>query len=717
MATLQQAVAKTFLTPHIGDPRSPTNRSRGYLTLERAGLLEPDGLASLSQLTVLSLRYAEGEPISVIIGWLADLLMDTPWIETAIDKTYVDRDSKDAETYYRCAAHLLESAWHAGMYTLFMGSGGYRIALSTEAKDAVPDVLKPTLDKSTSRFPFAEWEGEYCTDSDRHLITNRTLPRTDLLINVAQKPMWLNALHRLESTAFAINAEVLSIATRLQPNLKHSGSSDKARDSNKRRFESVLRQAQELDGDSFYRRIQADARGRFVDSAATVTHTGDDLQRALVQFAKPVKIERESDIEYLWLHLANTLGLKGSMQDRIDEAKAYRSEVLRWASDPVGTFSAWGQYEDKWQLIRTAIEFREIQRSGLTSLPISLDQNASAYQHLALLYRSKDLAINSNLTDKYVHMYAVIADKVNAPEIERADLIKIVKKVTMPRMYGGRDSTAEKAIAAMREDIAVLRTMYDDAMVSAEMDEYITTRKIKIKGTKDQTDVVEVGYEPFEYGRNYDYIDSNGEVYKDALKPRTDKSIFARAISLAYGGLVQQVLTALKAVVPEENVFRETVNAKALAEAKNSGHVQWVSASGFPVHIRKSKTSKYRIELRLGFQKVKLVFYRYRGELSERRTASATVPGVIHSLDAAVMHRVATEFNHDAPLISNHDSFSTLLPYASELQKAFSEALIWAHADDQLLDWTRQIHAELPESIGGLHTPETLVTTTTNALN
>lgn len=707
------------LKDHILDSRSASKPTEGYMLLKELGLFEPEYLPTLAHYTMSVIRLSEGRPLTSSIGSLGELLRDSK--EFPPDVAVLD-----TEDAFKMATHLIESAWHAEGWTEYLDKKGY--ILTTVGSPLVPEGVKPKIDRATAHNPFDAWSNPYDPHSGRALISNRTLSFKELRSNMDKGPEWLRAVNRLEQTAFAINLDILDIARAVELNIKFEGSA-KAKASKRRSYKQTLSQAKLLSEAPFYRRITCDYRGRLTDAASRVAHSGDDLQRAMVEFSERATIDAKS-MEFLWLHLANCLDIKGSVDDRVTQAKGYRKQIRAWANDPIGTFIEWGQFDSKFQLIRCALEFKYISLPGsinLTSLPISIDQNASAYQHIALLYRDPELARLSNLTDEYCHIYSEIAQVVEHDTgLTHKEMTKVVKAVAMPRVYGGTARSAESKLRKLSEEIPTLSDMIESVMDTPEMIEFRSKRVLKLKGGE----IKEIEIDP-ESAVDFDLVKSGGyawydsddrnKAYMHAYKPRTSKEKYSRASSMAFKELITAVLDALNEIVPTENIFRTTVKRAARYAVKARGSASWVSPSGFPVHCVKHQTERARAILRLDIQPdgtrrhISLSLTKTLDAVAVAKTANAVVPGIVHSLDAAVLHHTANEFDATLPLTCNHDSFSTLAPHVRELQILLSDSLVWAHRTDQLEKITTGFG--MPETVSALHTPDQLVATTTNAFN
>ena len=105
--------------------------------------------------------------------------------------------------------------------------------------------------------------------------------------------------------------------------------------------------------------------------------------------------------------------------------------------------------------------------------------------------------------------------------------------------------------------------------------------------------------------------------------------------------------------------------------------VCWVSPSGLPVanSYQKPRTSRVRLYL-LGHSPRSKISVGWQPEQRFSKAESAIAPNYIHSLDAAHLVRVANACaRHRIPVVTIHDSYSTLPPYADRLREILLEEL------------------------------------------
>jgi len=292
-----------------------------------------------------------------------------------------------------------------------------------------------------------------------------------------QPRQWVNAVHALESVGYRVSQDLLNIAEaidedkdrRLPDDLEHFEEKVKSldyrldclgkEDAKRKEVESArrdlvteqriikarrsvfsraIKRARQTGGKTFYHRVFADYRGRLYLHSIGLSFQGNDIQRALIEFAEGRKVAKP-DWKFIWLHLANTWGEKGSWQERVKTAKSMQADVLRFAQNPIQTYDEWSRAGDKWQFIRTCFEIRDLldNPDRDSHLICEIDQSTSALQHMALVMDDPQMMRQVNFGPEFSDIYQIIGDSLElngeaSPQHRR----KIAKAALIPFGYG-----------------------------------------------------------------------------------------------------------------------------------------------------------------------------------------------------------------------------------------------------------------------------------------
>jgi DNA-directed RNA polymerase len=131
--------------------------------------------------------------------------------------------------------------------------------------------------------------------------------------------------------------------------------------------------------------------------------------------------------------------LKGKWEERVEEAKALESNIVRYANNPLKTHDEWSQAADKWQFLRACFEIRDVLENPdhQSHLICELDQSTSCLQHMALVLDDVEMMVKVNLGPEYSDIYQIIGDDLELEgEVSPQHRRKIVKTALVPFGYG-----------------------------------------------------------------------------------------------------------------------------------------------------------------------------------------------------------------------------------------------------------------------------------------
>lgn len=200
--------------------------------------------------------------------------------------------------------------------------------------------------------------------------------------------------------------------------------------------------------------MYADFRGRLYYLPNNLTPAGDDLQRALLLFAKP-KALGQNGLKALKQHAANCYGNKVdklSFADReafIDEKLAHLIESARSPLD----YEFWMQADEPFKFLAACYELEAAYALDdptlyCSALPVARDGSCNGLQHWSAILRDEKTAAQVNLYDaeKPSDIYATVAEtlkrKLSDFKSEEAEFLKervgrsTTKKPVMTLVYG-----------------------------------------------------------------------------------------------------------------------------------------------------------------------------------------------------------------------------------------------------------------------------------------
>jgi len=200
---------------------------------------------------------------------------------------------------------------------------------------------------------------------------------------------------------------------------------------------------------------QLDWRGREYPVPQGVQPQGDDLQKALLEFAiaKPLG---ERGAEWLAIELASLYGRgmdKAPFRDRIEWVQARREAIIACVERPFDGPRLWLEAEEKWRFQACADDWAKFALYGPETpsrFPLAVDGTCNVLQHCAALGRDAEGALWTNVLpgpqpqDIYGRVAGIVEGMLRARKTKRARewlqegvlSRSLVKRATMTTPYG-----------------------------------------------------------------------------------------------------------------------------------------------------------------------------------------------------------------------------------------------------------------------------------------
>ena len=550
----------------------PGKRMTGYMVLQDHGLLtHPERLA-----TIVVGQTTSGTKLASLVCRIGYA------VATTQDRQMIWREQFDLGLF------LLTVAINAGLYEARRGNG--QAPSSSRSREpyylySIGTPSRQSLGYLQTDAPFPQWTDSL--DEDGRSIVYSTYFQPEV-----KDSEWVRAVHHLEGIPFQINQAMLEVVRRVGLQTTNPVKLQQ--------HQSILDTAQGLSGASFYHRAHLDQRGRIYISRSPINCQQGDLSRGLLEFAEGVPLT-DDGIRAIYLHIANCVGIKGDLQERIQYAKDHHDTWLSYAD---GESDEWLQASEPFQLLRACIELATTKVGDLSHLIVPIDQSCSGLAWQSIVMNDPELAEMTNLRGGYHDLYSTIAEQLNIPA-SPSEKRQIIKRSVMPKSYGG----GAKTIAKQLRKWAALNTSKAP---------YLNTLNL--------------------------------ELVKDK---RGD-----HAPSLEFLGIAQTAINALGTTAPATKLYAEAVKRfyrSRLDEGLED--IRWLSPSGFQCRMRKEKTDRVVGEMPLHTGRISIVAHAPTGELDHEKMVTGSLANLIHSLDAALVHRTLASSPH--AIVPVHDSFGS----------------------------------------------------------
>ena len=439
--------------------------------------------------------------------------------------------------------------------------------------------------------------------------------------------------------------------------------------------------------DSIYFPWNVDYRGRCYPIPTALSPQGDDIQKALLLFAKGTPLASDEDTKWLKIHGANLSGNdKISFKERIAWVESHETDIVNSAEDPLG-YRWWyevskGDYPMEflafcfeYKKLLTYIENYGNAKGFVSNLPLAFDGTCSGLQHFSALLRDEvgGQAVNLMPSDTVQDIYSIVANKVNKLLLKDAlegteDSFKtntdgefILDKEGKPQVKYGDKTLAQNWVNFNRIKFG------QDGI----------TRKVCKRS------VMTLAYGSKQYGFKENILADIIHPY--VLDHPEDNPFLSPNQAAIY--MAKLIWDSVKTTVIKAVEGMEWLQKVADLICHDNHVVTWNTPNGFPVQQNYMKMKQETIQLR--FNKARVRFYNQRetDDVDNRAQRNGIAPNFIHSMDACHLQRVVNAMKQlgDDNFMMIHDSFGTDCAHAGLLYKVIRQEFVNLYKDQNHL--------------------------------
>lgn len=421
--------------------------------------------------------------------------------------------------------------------------------------------------------------------------------------------------------------------------------------------------------------MNIDFRGRVYPIPTGLNPQGDDMTKALLQYADPVPVSAEDApdaLKWLSIHGAGLAGHdKIPLEDRVAWVEENKQNILSSAENPLD-FPWWQEQDKPWQFLAWAMEYKRaleyLDSHGTLAgfdcrCTIAYDGTCSGLQHYSCLLRDPvgGSAVNLIDHDKPSDIYREVSDKV----------LTMVKKDVMEGTTKGKerkDGTFGPGTKQMAE-----------AWLAHGINRKVCKRP-----------VMTLAYGSGQYG----FAD---QIYEDTTRDNPhfagvgDRQAAQYLAKLTWKAVQTTVVAAIEGM--------ECLKKIATALAKADMPVEWVTPMGLPIQQMYLARKTESFQLRLGNASTRYRIYvttvSENEDVDRHKQATGVAPNFIHSLDATHLMMSINEASRQGCVNFStvHDSFGTSLGEAARLRRIIRQELVKLYTEhDPLAEFLR--HAE-----------------------
>ena len=401
-----------------------------------------------------------------------------------------------------------------------------------------------------------------------------------------------------------------------------------------------------------------DWRGRAYALGSHLTPQGDDVSKALLQFADGCPLG-DGGAFWLAVHGANCYGVdKVTFDERVQWVQDHTNDILASALDPL-VHLFWSRTDDNpWQFLAFCKEWAGLimwTRSGrrqedfVSHLPVGLDGSCNGLQNFSMAMRDEVGGAATNLipADKPADIYQRVADKANA--IVEADIIA---------------GAGDRAL--------------------------VWKGKVNRKLAKRPT--MTMPYGSGRFGFKDQLFEALAELKRDTGKELFEGPKFDACLYMA--GVMEQSISQVVVRAREAMDWLQEVSGVA---AKEGLPVRWTAPSGLPVLQRYTTRLGKRIDQMVAGRRYSLTLTFEGSELDKRKQRQGIAPNYVHSLDGAHLVR-SVNYCVDAGVCNFamvHDSFGTHAGNVDVLAHELRRAFVDQYSGDVLGKFREEIMEQL----------------------
>jgi DNA-directed RNA polymerase len=415
----------------------------------------------------------------------------------------------------------------------------------------------------------------------------------------------------------------------------------------------------------FYFPYQLDFRGRIYPIPAFLTPQGNDVARALLEFAVGKPLGNARGVGWLAIHGANCFGIdKVSFEDRISWVYEHEEEILASAADPFSC-GFWQTADDPFQFLAFCFEWEGYNREGVdyvSHIPVMLDGSCNGLQHYSALLRDYRGGKATNLV----------------PAARPADIYSEVAAVARKRL---EEEAAQSVCVPLDPDVEK-RVRFARTWLKLGIDRKTTKRSVMT----------------LPYGATF-YACK--EYVMDWADEAGHEAAFGADYVAACDYLAGVVWKSIGDVVVAAREAMEWLRSVARIMAKYGLPMQWTTPNGFRVFQAYFEDRYRRVKTKLGETLIWAVIPSFdNAKVSWRKQVNGIAPNFVHSLDATalqdyVLLASANGVNNFALV---HDCYGTLAADTDMSVACLREAFVSLYeTNDPLASLLEEVKAALPE--------------------
>jgi DNA-directed RNA polymerase len=470
-----------------------------------------------------------------------------------------------------------------------------------------------------------------------------------------------------------------------------------------------------------------DWRGRIYPMTSFLSPQGEELSRALLEFAQGLPVADREAADWLAIHGANCYGIdKVSYEERVGWVRDHEQEIRASASDPIGYNGFWTRADKPWMFLAWCFEWVGYLAEGfsfVSSIPVAMDGSCNGLQNFAAMLRCPVTAKAVNLmpSDKPNDIYQQVADSV-IPKVTSLALSNPMDTESLYEKAELRQRVFYEDAERIEKETIAIGLRVDSGELTEEEGDELLERLVPVVDEREEQELREmwrvlaarwmqghidrklVKRPVMTYPYSVTVLGIRNQI-QETLEENLAKGSLKfpdKCVGRVASMLKDVILEAIQEVVVAASSAMRWLKSAAKVVAKNNLPVSWVSPIGLPVVQHYWEITAQQVQTYVGSIRYQTKVYENKeGEVGIHKQLLGVSPNFVHSMDAS--HLMFTVLGCLGEGITDfhmiHDSYGTHASNAGKLAKVLREQFVKLYDGDVLACFRDQLCSQMGEKV------------------
>lgn len=455
-------------------------------------------------------------------------------------------------------------------------------------------------------------------------------------------------------------------------------------------------------GKRIYFAYQADSRGRLYPVSGILNPQGDDLNRALLEFADAKPLSGDG-VRYLAIHGSQQIQSSTildhfddrtrpapTLDQRVKWIEAHSPEILASARDPLG-HPWWRAAKSPFMFLAFCFAWADYQEKGPDvplRLPIHVDGTCNGLQHIAAITRDEELARATCVLplDDPRDIYSEVAAEVRRRILSLPS--PAIRRKNGKSQGAATDGALQFAIDFFRTRQELIdRSMAKEVVMiipyGAGLSNYqgvigkALVRRLARESSTDEPTPEEAFFESIPDRDQWAPVEMKFK--SEAHRRRACLASWLTKVCARH--VAEHFSEVLDVKFPAIHNFKRRLSTSIEPVLRQGIPVMWVAPSGLPVLQDAFKLTRHDFDVKVLDHRLRYVLRHLKDDISKQGQRTGILPNFIHSVDASHLVRtVNLARSRGVTSVSCiHDSFGTHACDMAVLSQCIRDAFVETH--------------------------------------